>query len=331
MNNGFFGFPQPSRLIKVKQFDSSGVYIIPPGTESLYVLLISGGAGGGGGRVGAVSTNRYGGGGGGSGAAIEAHMPLAALNLKPEQQLFVLIGLGGAGGLGGQTNDSNGSNGSAGTGSKIVTLSEPSNISNVTSSSFGVLFATNSSAGVGQGGTATTSSGSNWAGGISYGSTGLTSFQGGIGGNLGTPTNADVPARGFWSLSGLGGGGASIANIYGTGNYFRSRPANDTMMGTHKYSVGNIDIERQTNLEEGKHANSFRGGLWGGEVGTFIGPAFGGVGGGANNVGNGFNGGNGFRGSGGGGGGAAVNGFLGGNGGKGGNGYCLIIAYGVFS
>ena len=50
MNNGFFSFPSvaDTRLLEVKQFDSSGVYVIPPNAKKIHVFSVGGGAGGGG-------------------------------------------------------------------------------------------------------------------------------------------------------------------------------------------------------------------------------------------------------------------------------------------
>ena len=55
MNNGFYGFPSPLSfpdIIDVKEFDSSGTYVVPPNANRVYIACVAPGTGGGGGARG---------------------------------------------------------------------------------------------------------------------------------------------------------------------------------------------------------------------------------------------------------------------------------------
>ena len=67
MNQGFFTsfLPSTSQVLTVKEYDSSGSYVIQPGTKSLLIMAIGGGGGGGGGSLNTITTGNGGAGGNG--------------------------------------------------------------------------------------------------------------------------------------------------------------------------------------------------------------------------------------------------------------------------
>ena len=70
MNNGIFGFPSVlgfTNLLDIKEYDTSGTYMIPTGAKRIWVMVVGSGAGGGGGARQPSGTGASGGGGGAGG------------------------------------------------------------------------------------------------------------------------------------------------------------------------------------------------------------------------------------------------------------------------
>lgn len=318
MNSGLFGFSnlptsldRRGGLISRVEFNSSGKYTIPAGTQFLRIFLIGGGGGGGGGAR--QSSAASAGGGGGAQPAQSVNI----LSIAPEffggigTTLAITLGAGGSGGAGGSSNGASGSNGTAGGNSTISIDGSPHTLISALGGPRGL------------GGTLS-------AGGQSDTSlphyfyplgmtlAGISSItpQGGFGA---APSNPVVYATPQVAVGG-GGGGISATADFAGGSLVN-------------YSFANT-IARITSKNLAANANVIAGGAGGanGEssfirLAETMGAGVGGGGGGGGFNRNAGNGGNGFCGSGGGGGGASSTGFVAGNGGNGGNGYCCIEAY----
>ena len=125
MNNGFFGFPSANSegTSKLTQFDSSGAYMILPGTKRIHIFAVGGGGGGGGGFRSTVNNTGGAGGGGGGGIVITQYNveDLGGIGVS----LIINIGAGGVGGVGGATNGAAGSNGSGSGSTQIYVSGKP--------------------------------------------------------------------------------------------------------------------------------------------------------------------------------------------------------------
>jgi len=100
MNTGFFSFPASSdpTLIDIKEFDVSGVYVIPRNAKLIKILAVgSGGGGGGGGRT---ASGAAAGGGGGGGGGLLMHDFRADDLGGAGTSLQIVIGAAGTGGAG---------------------------------------------------------------------------------------------------------------------------------------------------------------------------------------------------------------------------------------
>jgi hypothetical protein len=303
MNQGFYGFTPASTSIAetLKEFDSSGSYVIPPGAKVLRVFLCSGGGGGGGGGKTGGTTNIWGGGGGAAGGSILQDVRVEDLG-GPGTILQITIGAGGAGGTG-ATSNATGSNGSASSASFITVNGLPGFLMSTPAANGG----SGGSTSAGAGGNATTQ----WRFECAAFSTGVGGAAGGNGTGSGTTVQHSSTA------GGCGGGGGSTSAGNG-GNPILAATNSGTPSFTTSEFARNTSIYTATGVG-GNGANSTK--QINGKFSMGI-PAQGGGGAVSGSVAG--TGGNGYRGGGGGGGGGGNGGANGANGGAGGNGYCVI-------
>ena len=323
MNNGFFNFPNvsDSNLLDIKEFDSSGSYSIPQGTELIQIIAIAAGSGGGSGRVRSTG-NAFGGGGGAGGSTLIYTFLREQI---PTSTLLVLIGAGGLGGAARSTGSAqNGAAGTAGGQTRIYVreggVAIPGTSLSATQLNGLLLSVSSGTAGIGgtnlsgPGGTGRpifsngSFSAANQAGGTSV-------FSSGVAGNT---TVTHIFSRGGGSGAPNSSGAVSGGNI--------------TISSTPSFL--NPDLPSGTFLQ-GSAADSTADAP--SSVGYVLMPYMGGMGGagGGSSVNGNLSlggGGNGWRGGGGGGGGAnvvLVSGSVGtaGKGGNGGNGYAAIFCY----
>lgn len=341
MNAGFYGFPNPksgSTIVDIKEFDSSGTYVIPDGARRLWITLWGAGSGGGGGARQASGTNAYGGGGGGGGMVNMAYYFVESIGLAGEsyaagspvdrpgsrgKTLTVVIGAGGSGGNGGSTDTSNGSDGGRGGDSWVSVTGMQFSANGMISAYGGANYGTP----MGRGGTTTSGLGgtpasvSNGAliNGVPSAQTATTYSWNGTNSQVASSATA-ITVYGIGNNGGTAGGGISTGNTaYDGGSIAYGTVQTITV-------VSNPLLSTAVNIKNGGAANSAAPPFNPIGVHAAYSNGFGGVGGGAGTSTSGANGEDGWRGGGGGGGGASRNGFTAGNGGRGGNGYCLIVA-----
>lgn len=330
MNNGFFGFSTPysgSSVIEVKEFDSSGTYIIPNGAKRLWIMLIGGGGGGGSGARLTSGTNTFGGGGGAGGTINTGYYFVNAIGASLEsnsaanagftpgswaRSLVITIGAGGDAGTAITADNTNGNPGGAGNPSTVTLSGTPG-------------FMMYSSGGnAGSGGTNTSGAGGvgqqMLINGIPVATTYLTT-----GAAAQALTNGiSITVAQYTNTGGAGGGGISTSN-----GSFAGGSINQTSATTLS-AINNPFIVRGGTIKSGGLAASSTSQPF--QPLTIAGPytpGLGGVGGGANALSAANNGEDGYRGGGGGGGGSSRNTFNSGAGGRGGNGYCVIVALGL--
>jgi hypothetical protein len=341
MNNGMYGFPNPlsnSTIIDIKEFDSSGTYVIPHGSRRLWIQLWGAGCGGGGGARQGSAVNTYGGGGGGGGSLNSAYYLVESLGISGEsapgpgapsarpgawgKTLTVVIGAGGTGGAGGASDTSNGSPGGRG-GDSWVFVTGSRFSSNGMISAYG---GANYSSPFGGGGTTTTGAGGTPASvsvaplinGLSSAQTSTTYSWNGTSSSV-FQNASSITVYSIGNNGGAGGGGIRNDNVAFNGggiSYFSGQTI----------SVVSNPLISGVSIKTGGSANSAAPSYLPTSFYAAYGHGFGGAGGGSGTSTNGSNGEDGWRGGGGGGGGASRNGFIAGNGGKGGDGYCLIVA-----
>lgn len=335
MNNGFFGFSTNQNLgtvLDIKEFDSSGTYIIPSGATRLWVMLIGAGCGGGGGRRSAINVAASGGGGGAGGTVNTAYYWVDSLSLASEtysgpgssavrpgsygKTLTIVLGAGGAGGAKATGDSTSGSPGGRGGDSYIqVTGSLGNMMYSYGGANYGSPFGAGGTETSGAGGTVNTVSGYPMINGIAspMASTAFSSNGSGAGNNL---TYYGLHS----SNGGAGGGSISGANAGINAGGLTVNIATQPLILNPFWNLSSASL---------KAGGITDGGTPSFEALTTYGPyspGLGGVGGGAGLTVAAGNGTNGYRGGGGGGGGASRNGLAAGDGGSGGNGYCVIIA-----
>jgi hypothetical protein len=329
MNNGLYGFPASNygtSVIEVKEFDTSGSYVIPNGAKRLSIMLIGGGGGGGGGRRNIIGSGNaaYGGGGGAGGTINLGYFFVESIGGSAEATaaanagqtpatsgriLNIVIGAGGGGGAGSTADSTNGSAGSPGGASTIAPTGMPG---------FMMYSSGGNSGGGGSNSTGSAGSGQSvMFNGAPYPTTYQTSGTNGI-----ISLTGNTPVQQFTTTGGQGGGG--VNNVTAIGGLGFIGP-NSTILS----AITNPNYARNATVKAGGATNTATSQE--SEQLTVAGPytpGLGGVGGGGASATSANNGTNGWRGGGGGGGGGANNGITTGNGGSGGNGYCVIIAYG---
>ena len=330
MNNGFFSFPSvaDNRLLEVKQFDSSGVYVIPPNAKRIEIFSVGGGGGGGGGRRGDTSANASGGGGGGGGNIILEEYFLTDLITgarqnavaRPNIILSIIIGAGGNGGAGAAAIRTNGSNGSTG---GITSVGPVGYMTNVSSP---VLWSTALGGVSGTGGSLSIGSGGNVGTCYFYGVQILSGLgsNGSVSSGSSTTVYYIAPTNAFYHGGAGGGGYNATGPVTSAGG---DVSINDGSLITAA-TIGPINYERGTIVRAGGAINSSTkpADLYENIFGIFS-PGYGGPGGGGGVSTSASPGGNGYRGSGGGGGGGSESTITAGAGGNGGNGYVAIAVY----
>jgi len=342
MNNGFYSFPSPksdSTIVDIKEFDSSGTYVIPDGARRLWITLWGAGSGGGGGARQGTGVAAYGGGGGGGGMVNMAYYFVESLGLAGEsyaagsptvrggsrgKTLTVVIGAGGSGGNGGASDTSSGSDGGRGGDSWVsvtgFTFSANGMISAYGGANYTNPFGRGGSTTSGSGGTPASASNGALINGVPSAQTLTTYSWNGTNSAITTLTAQTVYSIG--NNGGTAGGGISTGNAgQAGGNIAYGTAQTITVVSNPLLSTAGAAI-----IKTGGAANSAAPPFNPIGIHAAYSNGFGGVGGGAGTSTSGANGENGWRGGGGGGGGASRNGQTAGNGGSGGNGYCLIVA-----
>jgi hypothetical protein len=321
MNFGFFGFPSKDnpRILDIREFDTSGIYVVPNGARAIYAFAVAGGGGGGGGGRRAVGTNSFGGGSGSGGAQFIGFLPEEVVAI-PGVSIQVTIGAGSAGGAAAAANDTSGSGANNGGDTSLAYKGLGGIYGQGEWHTFLYLLGGGGGAG-----------GSNIGGNAGSVRTSLIlgSLTTNVAGSSGN-TNADV----FYVVESpaynAGGGGCGVNgtnNLPGVGGRIIVAAENSL------YPVALYPYSEDPGLTPG--ATAFAGGgTDGGAAGqsanrhifTNFSSGFGGAGGGGGATAAASNGGNGYRGGGGGGGGGARNTFAAGAGGKGGDGYVIFAA-----
>lgn len=329
MNNGFFGFSTPysgSSVIEVKEFDSSGTYVIPTGAKRLWIMLYGAGGGGGSGARHASGTTTTGGSGAGGGTQNSSCIYTIALGGSLEstttanpgfspgswlRTLQIIIGAGGNGGNAITTNSTNGNPGSTG-GFSAISLSGTSGY---------MMYCLGGGAGSG-GGTAGVGGGSSQSP-IINGLPTVATNNISTGGLSSTTIPSNITLLGINNRGGAGGGGID------SGNASYSGAGISSSLSIAFSSLLNPNYDKGSVIKTGGSTGATSVVFNPQTVFGPYSPGLGGVGGGGSATTNANNGENGYRSGGGGGGGASRNGFNSGSGGVGGNGYCVIIALGI--
>lgn len=325
MNEGLFGFPSSTsaKIISIAEFETSGTYSVPAGTQWLEIYAIGAGGGGGSGRRGALSIARYAGGAGQSGTYVIDTVSLIDLQMKVGSEISVIIGAGGTGGAVVSINDTSGNAGNSGGATKLL------------KQGFSNEFLTALGGAGGNGGSTTSGSGGSFirnyfmrGSPTLIGSGGSASIGAVADYNMGTGFSGSGPT-GTYCPHGAAGGSISTANTaYAGGNVIFNTSATRLTFALSSSTSTTIVAGSAANTAQ-KGENGIRSFLLYGSMrtGAPFGFGYGGAGGGAGATTNAGDGGDGYRGGGGGGGGASLNGFNSGAGGRGGNGYCCIIAW----
>lgn len=308
MNNGFFSFPSvaDNRLLEVKQFDSSGLYVVPPNAKKIQMFAVGAGGGAGGGRRSASAR----GGGSGSGGSIVLEEYFIE-DLGPNSILSIIIGAGGAGGAGGSTDNASGTSGTIGGNTTIGAIGLP-----------GFFIISLGGAAGGGGGPFSATAGAGRTA-YFYGRQILSASQGGGG----SSSSASILRINYISIFGYHGGGGGSGHISGVANTGGGIYANLGLYTTTA-SIGPIKYARGATVRaEGAINSAIRpDDLYENILGIFS-PGYGGPGGSGGLITSASPGGNGYRGGGGGGGGGSNTGIAAGAGGSGGNGYVAIAVY----
>lgn len=325
MNQGFFGFSSSTsaNIISVAEFETSGTYSVPAGTQWLEIYAIGGGGGGGSGRRGGSSTARYAGGGGQSATYVIDTVSLIDLQMKVGSEIRVIIGSGGTGGGVVSINDTSGNTGGNGGTTQLL------------KQGFRNEFLTALGGAGGSGGTAANGSGGSFTRNyFMRGSPTLVSAGGSASissvadYNMGTGFSGVGPT-GTYCPNGAAGGSISTVNTaYAGGNVIFNTNSTRLTFALSSSTSTTIVAGATANTAQ-KGGNGIQSFLLYGSMrtGAPFGFGYGGAGGGAGATTNAGDGGDGYRGGGGGGGGASLNGFNSGAGGRGGDGYCCIIAW----
>jgi hypothetical protein len=341
MNKGFYGFPNAysgSTIVDIKEFDSSGTYVIPDGARRLWIAIWGAGSGGGGGARQGSGVAAFGGGGGGGGMVNMAYYFVESIGLAGEsyaagspndrpgsrgKTLTIVIGAGGSGGNGGTTDTSNGSNGGRGGDSWVsvtgMTFSANGMISAYGGANYGSPFGSGGTTTSGSGGAPASVSNGALINGVPSAQTSTTYSWNGTSSSA-TLGVTVLTVYGIGNNGGTAGGGISTANTALDGGSISYGTVTTISV------VSNPLLSTSGNIKNGGTANGTAPAYTPIGFHAAYSHGFGGVGGGAGTSTSGANGEDGWRGSGGGGGGASRNGFTAGNGGRGGNGYCLIVA-----
>jgi len=326
MNAGLFGFPSSNsaNMISTAEFETSGIYSVPAGTQWLEIYAIGAGGGGGSGRRGAVSTARYAGGGAQSGTYVIDTVSLIDLQMTVGSEIRVVIGAGGTGGGVVTTNDTGGNTGTSGGVTQLLKQGSSN--------------AFLSALGGGPGGGGSTTSGSGGSSTINYfmrgthkliNNGGSASVSAVTNYNMGTGFSGTSP-NGTYCPHGAAGGSISATNTaYAGGNVVFSTSSTTRLTIALPDSTSTTIVAGSAANTAQKGENGIQSFLSYGSLrtGATFGFGYGGAGGGAGATTNAGDGGDGYRGGGGAGGGASLNGFNSGAGGRGGNGYCCIIAW----
>jgi hypothetical protein len=321
MNFGFFGFPSKDnpRILDIREFDTSGIYVVPAGARAVYAFAVGGGGGGGGGGRRAVGTNSFGGGPGSGGAQFIGFLPEEVVAI-PGVSIQVIIGAGGTAGAAATIDNSSGGTGGNG-GPTSLTYK---GLGGIYGQGEWHSFLSLLGGGAGFGG-------SNFGG--SPGSTRTSLILGSLTTNVvglsgatnaatnyaveGPAYNAGAPGCGVNGTNNLAGVGGNLIVPAENATYPASLYLDPTGPGVTPGSIilagGGIN-----GGAAGQSANS--------HIFTNFSSGLGGGGGGGGATGAASNGGNGYRGGGGGGGGGARNTFAAGAGGRGGNGYAIFAA-----
>lgn len=326
MNEGLFGFPtrSGSTIIALQEFESSGHFLIPNGTDFLYIQAIGGGGGGGSGARKATNTTTFGGGSGASGGILIETIPLELLGVKAGQTIRIVIGRGGNPASSNAVDGADGSLAGSGGATEIYLPGSP----------FAFIRCAGGSGGSG-GTTASGTSPTNKS--IRINGLRLTGPSGVASSVTAQPAysmNENDTSAFYQHPVGAGGGGISSVNTGQIGGRIDlQRFSSSVGFGNPNCAV--TDGGTTTTITQGSSVNSSLAGASGEETfqrighvlyGGPLGWGYGGAGGGAGVTANAGSGGDGYRGGGGGGGGGSRNGFNGGAGGRGGNGYALLIA-----
>jgi hypothetical protein len=336
MNNGFFGFPANQNLgtiLDIKEFDTSGTYIVPSGANRLWVMLIGAGCGGGGGRRSATNVAASGGGGGAGGTVNTAYYWVDSLSIAGEARggggapairpgsygktLTIVLGAGGAGGAKATGDSADGSNGGRGGDSYIQVTGMTGNMMySYGGANYGSPFGSGGTISTGSAGSVTGVSGYPMINGIAS-PMASTSFS-----SNGAGAGNSVTIYGLYSSNGgAGGGSISSGNVAGNAGGLSINTGLQPIVLNPNFNLNNGNILKAAGV-----ANSGNPSFEALTVHGPYSPGLGGVGGGAGSAVAAGNGTNGYRGGGGGGGGASRNGLASGDGGAGGDGYCAIIA-----
>jgi hypothetical protein len=362
MNNGFFGFPSSldSSVIDIKEFDISGVYVVPQNTKTLIIFAVGGGGGGAGG-VRLVGNGGSGGSGGNSGNFVLSQIDKKSLN--GITTLNIIIGAGGSGGAGSASNGATASNGGGGGATTIGVSGKKNPFISAAGNQYGLA----GSAAFGP----TSQAASGVSAGISlmfgsvvFGEYGLTPGGNGAPFHAGTNTTHPILTRPFDGIGGRAGRG-STDSVAGTVHVFSPYSCGGGGGGGVSYTTvpgtaqtgGGIKFMNASSADFDAHATIYKSifsyclsGDYspgdvvysGGAINTatatinsnqmicpdcMFSAGFGGAGGGGGASTSANNGANGYRGGGGGGGGGSKN-VAAGTGGTGGNGYVKIIAIG---
>lgn len=312
MNNGFFGFPTANSegTSKLTQFDSSGAYMILPGTKRLYIFAVGAGGGGGGGARAPSGTGSGGGSGGGGGGMVYAQYNVEDLG-GIGVSLIINIGAGGIGGIAAMTNSSPGLISSGSGSTQIYISGKP-----------GILI--NALAGL------PGNPGTNGAGGAATVSTSFVRYNfppitGAVGVSTagGTVIPISITVLTLFNHGGCGGGGVTTGSAGIRGGFILT-PTN-AVLGI--ISSKFLRETRAGTLYDGGQINTATPPVNSSDqINGVFSPGVGAPGGGGGASVSANAGGNGYRGSGGGGGGAALNDIAAGSGGNGGNGYVAIFA-----
>lgn len=325
MNQGFFGFSSSTsaNIISIAEFETSGTYSVPAGTQWLEIYAIGAGGGGGSGRRGASSTARYAGGGGQSATYVIDTVSLIDLKMTVGSEITVIIGAGGTGGGVVSINDTSGNAGNSGGATQLL------------KQGFRNEFLTALGGSGANGGSTTSGTGGSFTRSYLMRGTPTLVSSGGSASisavadyNMGTGFSGTNPIGTYCPHGAAGGSISTVNTAYAGGNVIFNTSATRLTCALSSSTSTTIVAGSAANTAQkgGNGIQSFPsyGSL---RTGATFGFGYGGAGGGAGATTNAGDGGDGYRGGGGGGGGASLNGFNSGAGGRGGDGYCCIIAW----